>query len=86
MSQAIEGQAGRKLTQTSDLARGLYHIQSELRLETCWNYLSVPNCTVGDTVDLYYEDDGSGRQQIELVPIAGVLVCCLVSILVRLKV
>ena len=61
-------QAGRRLTQTTDLAGGLYHIQSELRLETCWNYLSIPNCTVGDTVDLYSQDDGSGRQQFQLVP------------------
>lgn len=59
------------MTQSSDLAGGLYHIQSEIRLSACWSYLSVPNCTVGDTVDIYYEDDGSGRQQIELVPLAG---------------
>ncbi|DBA93211.1 TPA: target of Sbf [Trebouxia sp. C0005] len=70
-AQASQVQGGRKLTQSSDLARGLYHIQSELRLSSCWSYLSVPNCTVGDTVDIYYEDDGSGRQQIELVPLAG---------------
>ncbi len=73
MLQVSKAQSGRQLTQTSDLAQGLYHIQSELRLSTCWNYLSVPNCTVGDTVDLYYEDDGSGRQQIEVVPLAGIL-------------
>ena len=30
---------------------------------------------MGDTVDIYYEDDGSGRQQIELVPLAGILAC-----------
>nr|QOL01295.1 putative extracellular protein TR9_096 [Trebouxia lynnae] len=63
--------AGRKLTQSGDLARGLYNIQSQGRLGSCWSYLSIPNCTVGDTVDLYSQDDGSGRQQWELVPVAG---------------
>lgn len=69
--QAFTGLSGRKLAQSSTLAQGLYHIQSVSRLETCWNYLSIPNCTVGDTVDLYYEDDGSGRQQFDIVPLSG---------------
>ncbi len=30
---------------------------------------------MGDTVDIYSEDDGSGRQQIELVPLTGILAC-----------
>ena len=69
--QAFTGLSGRKLAQSTTLTQGLYHIQSVSRLETCWNYLSIPNCTIGDTVDLYYEDDGSGRQQFDIVPLSG---------------
>lgn len=68
----IKSAGGRKLAQTANLAQGVYHIQSSSRLQTCWNYLSIPNCTIGDTADLYYQDDGSGRQQFNLVPLPGI--------------
>lgn len=63
--------AGRTLTQSSVLAGGAYNIQSEGRLGSCWSYLSIPKCSKGDTVDLYRSDDGSGRQQWELVSAGG---------------
>lgn len=69
--QVLAGSNRRTLTQSTNLAQGLYHIQSASRLQTCWNYLSVPNCTIGDTADLYYQDDGSGRQQFYVVPLPG---------------
>ncbi|KAL3150709.1 hypothetical protein ABBQ32_000496 [Trebouxia sp. C0010 RCD-2024] len=64
--------AGRRLTQSSDLAAGTtYNIQSKGRLGSCWSYLSIPKCGDGDTADLYTKDDGSGRQQWQLVSAGG---------------
>lgn len=63
--------AGRKLTQSSNLAGGAYNIQSAGRLGSCSSYLSIQKCSEGDTVDLYSSDDGSGRQQWQFVSAGG---------------
>ena len=71
--------AGRKLAQSSSLAEGVYNIQTEGRLGSCWSYLSIPQCSEGDTVDLYSQDDGSGRQQWQLVSAGGTTLHALLS-------
>lgn len=69
--QILAKPAGRKLTQSGSLAEGVYNIQTEGRLGSCSSYLSIPQCSEGDTVDLYSQDDGSGRQQWQLVSAGG---------------
>lgn len=70
--QVSAGSAGRRLTQSSDLVAGTtYNIQSKGRLGSCWSYLSIAKCGAGDTADLYTKDDGSGRQQWQLVSAGG---------------